>query len=160
MKKLLHKMQPRTLTSCPELLPDIMRKCAWVNHLFTTYLCEKLLEITWNCSKLWPRKLRKIGHFRKLPENSKMLETCSNPVRVSFWILADGVDTLFASFLFCFFVPTTAQPLRFGRANMSITGRWLCFFMPRGHLRKAVHNTCILSMLTFWVVLRSSERCW
>ncbi len=46
MKKLLHKMQPRTLTNCPELLPDIMRKCAWVNHLFTTYLCEKLLEIT------------------------------------------------------------------------------------------------------------------
>ena len=76
------KKQPQTLTNCPGLLLDIMRKCAWVNHLFTTYLCEKLLEIASDHSKLWLRKLRKIACFRKLPENSKILETCSNPVRV------------------------------------------------------------------------------
>ena len=77
------KTQPRTLIICPGLMPDIMRKCAWVNHLFTTCLGEKLLEIASDRSKLWLRKLRKIGHFRKLPENSKMLENCSNPVRVT-----------------------------------------------------------------------------
>ena len=60
----------------------ILRKCAWVNHLFTTCLGEKLLEIGSDRSKLWLRKLRKIACFRKSPENSKMLETCSNPVRV------------------------------------------------------------------------------
>ena len=49
----------------------ILRKCALVDHLFTTYLCEKLLEIASDRSKLWLSKLRKIGHFRKLSENSK-----------------------------------------------------------------------------------------
>ena len=70
------KTQPRTLTNCPELLLDIMRKCAWVNHLFTTCLGEKLLEIASDHSNLWPRKLRKIACFRKLPENSKYLVAC------------------------------------------------------------------------------------
>jgi hypothetical protein len=69
--------QPRTLTNCPELLLIFLRKCAWVNHLFTTCLGEKLLEIASDHSNLWPRKLRKIAYFRKSPENSKMLETRS-----------------------------------------------------------------------------------
>ena len=120
-----------------------------LNHYLTNLFVVLFWNSTENQYHFVVLKSFVFGDFRTEFENSKNPASFSNPVRVSFWILADGVDTLFASFLFCFFVPTTAQPLRFGRANMFITGRWLCFFMPRGHLRKAVRNTCILSLLAF-----------
>ena len=89
------------------------------------------------------------GDFRTEFENSKNMASFSNPVRVSFWILADGVDTLFASFLFLLFCSNHCATTEVWQGKYVHHRAVALFFMPRGHLRKVSHNTCILSLLAF-----------
>ena len=136
-------MQPRTLTNCLGLLSLF---CGNVPGLTT---CLPLISVK-NCLKSFEiarsydlANCVKSVIFANYRRTVKYWELVQIPYGSAFGYSQMALIRCLRVFFFCFFVPTTAQPLRFGRANMFITGRWLCFFMPRGHLRKAVHNTCV-----------------
>ena len=139
------KTQPRTLTNCPGLLSLF---CGNVPGL-TTCLplicvksCLKLLQIARSYDFANCVKSLVFANYQRTVKCWKLVQIpYGSAFGYSQMALIRCLRVFFFAFLF--------QPLRFGRANMFITGRWLCFFMPRGHLRKAVHNTCILSLLAF-----------